>query len=119
MIYLARHQEWADLQDSRDLLEYTNDLISLLDLDCGGYVYASQSHQRVLGYDSALLVGKPITLLIHHEDQEIVQQQLASLAHQAEAQATVRYSHADGSWRWIEMRWRRSQLHSDTYVLVV
>jgi len=102
------------------MLEHTNDLISLFNLDSPGrYCYASASYQQVLGYDPALLVGRSSTLLIHHEDLEIVQQALASLAYQAEAQATLRYRHADGSWRWIETRWHRIRQYGGASVLVV
>ncbi len=120
MIYPWPNQTTRDPACYEPTLEHTNDLISLLDLDSPGrYCYASASYKQVLGYDPALLVGQSSTLLIHHEDLEIVQQQLASLAYQAEAQATIRYRHADGSWRWIETRWHGIRQHGGASVLVV
>jgi two-component system cell cycle sensor histidine kinase/response regulator CckA len=120
MIYPWPNRTIIDAACHEPMLEHTNDLISLLDLSSTGcYIYASPSYQRVLGYDPALLVGRSSTLLVHHEDLEIVQQVLASLAYQAEAQATLRYRHADGSWRWIETRWRHIRQHDGASVLVV
>jgi PAS domain S-box-containing protein len=120
MIYPWPNPIIIDATYFEPMLEHTNDLISLLDPDSTGcYRYASPSYQRVLGYDPALLVGKSSTLLVHHEDLEIVRQQLASLAYQAEAQVTIRYRHADTSWRWIETRWHRIRQYGGAYVLVV
>jgi two-component system cell cycle sensor histidine kinase/response regulator CckA len=120
MIYPWPNSTIRDAACYEPVLEHTNDLISLLDPDSPGrYRYASPSYKRVLGYDPALLVGRSSTLLVHHEDLEIVQQQLASLTYQAEAQATLRYRHADGSWRWIETHWHGIRQRSGAYILVV
>jgi PAS domain S-box-containing protein len=120
MIYSTPNPEWRDLERSPELLQYTNDLISLLDMaHNGAFVYASPSYLHVLGYDPALFPGKPNTVLIHHADQELVKHQLALLDHQTETQATIRHSHANGSWRWIETRWHRIRLYDRVYVAAI
>src|SRR4051794_16803058 len=106
MIHSDPNLERFAVTCSARMLEHTNDLIGLLDLDNDGrYLYASMAHQRILGYTPALLVDQSGTALVHPGDLAMMRQQLASLADQDTAQATIRYRHADATWRWIEMRW--------------
>ena len=82
------------------MLEHTNDLICLLDMtDAAWCVYASSSYQSVLGYDPALLIGQPGTLLVHPDDLAIVREQWSLLSEHSNSKALIRYQHADASWR--------------------
>lgn len=120
MIYPAPHPEWLSLTCSPTILEHTNDLISLLDLEqAGSYAYASASYQRVLGYDPASLIGQPPTLLAHNDDLAALQQHLVALTEHRAVQSTMRYRHVDGSWRWVETRWHRIQQHGGAYALAI
>lgn len=102
------------------LLTYTNDLISLHDPgDVGRYRYASPSHQRLLGYSPADLIGQPGLLLVHPDDQVQMQQHLAALDERVATEATLRYRHRDASWRWFETRWHLLWQAGRSHILVV
>ncbi len=87
----------------RALVENSSDGIALLDAG-GKVVYASQSCQRVLGYAPEELVGRSFPELVHPEDLERVQQEVAeALDHPGVAVRSLgRVRHKDGSWRVIE-----------------
>ena len=102
------------------LLTYTNDLISVHDPgDVGRYRYASPSHQRLLGYSPADLLGQPALLLVHPDDQVQMQQHLAALDERVATEATLRYRHRDASWRWFETRWHLLWQAGRSHILVV
>jgi two-component system, cell cycle sensor histidine kinase and response regulator CckA len=102
------------------ILAHTNDLISLHDAcDAGTFLYASASFYTVLGYDPSLLNGHPGTALVHTDDLKLAREQWVALRTQDQAQATIRYRHADTTWRWMELRWYRLQQDNQTYTLVV
>ena len=100
-----RRQAEAALQQSEELYrlitENTVDLISVLDQQMRT-VYASPSYWQVLGYDPAEMIGTSAVDLIHPDDMALAMEKMGMLATQGTAQATVRYRHADESWRWIE-----------------
>jgi len=102
------------------VLGHTNLLISLLDPSyIGTYIYASIAFQTVLGYEPQLLIEQPGTALVHPEDLELVREQWAYLSTHDDAQATIRYCHADAMSRWIEMRWHRMMHEGRTYVIAI
>ncbi len=88
---------------ARSLIEYTFDLILLLDRS-GDIVFASPSARRLLGYDPESVAGRNVCSFLHPDD----------LARAAEFYRTgvdrrgyspylvVRVRRHDGSWRWFE-----------------
>lgn len=102
------------------VLGHTNLLVSLhAPAHTGTYIYASAAFQTVLGYIPQLLIEQPGTALIHPDDLELVREQWAYLSTQADAQATMRYRHADATWRWIEMHWHRMIHEGQAYIIAI
>ncbi|HEY0734844.1 MAG TPA: GAF domain-containing protein [Herpetosiphonaceae bacterium] len=81
------------------LMAQTSDLLSLID-DQGCFAYASPSFQRILGLDPRLLLGTPAAQLLHPNDRALWH----AADELADAPLTLRFRHADGSWRWIELQ---------------
>ena len=91
-----------DLLRYRFIAENTLDLICETTLE-GYYTYLSPSYKSVLGYEPEELVGQHFGTLVHAGDREIVLRAFSQ--HTADlkpGQATFRYRHQDGSWRWLE-----------------
>jgi PAS domain S-box-containing protein len=87
----------------RVLFQNTTDLISVVDAD-GSLCYASPSHQITLGYAPEELVGQRMFGFLHPHDLPVVQEHLARVLQEPEmtGQATFRFRHKDGTWRWLE-----------------
>ena len=87
----------------RALVEHSHDLVSIYD-DEGRFVFASPSHQRVLGYDPAELIGTPAVEMLHPDEVDDVTRQFAEQLVVTGVPAPVqhRIRHRDGSWRWLE-----------------
>ncbi len=86
----------------RLLAEHAHDLVVLVDGD-GRILYASPSHERVLGFPPGELEGTRAFDLVHPEDfpaqQAAFRERLASGRSSAVVQ---RLRHRDGSWVWVE-----------------
>ncbi|HEV2310489.1 MAG TPA: PAS domain S-box protein, partial [Acidimicrobiia bacterium] len=61
---------------SRALVENSHDLLSIYD-DTGRFVFASPSHERVIGYTPEELLGRQATELLHPAEREDVAQAFA------------------------------------------
>ena len=91
---LLRHSE----ERYRVLAENSLDLISLVDPK-STLVYASPSHQRVLGWEPSRLMGQNLILLIHSEDMAEVRRVISELPRTGPARPIdVRLRKADGNW---------------------
>ncbi|HJZ46986.1 MAG TPA: PAS domain S-box protein [Roseiflexaceae bacterium] len=101
-----RKRAEAALRDSEEryrlIAEHSRDLIMLLDSE-GRVLYASPSHQRVLGYAPIELIGQEALNLVHPDDRDVIAREWAKLATEDHIQATVRARHANGDWLWIEI----------------
>jgi PAS domain S-box-containing protein len=94
-----RHSE----ERYRLLADYSLDLIALLDLK-GNLIYASPSHETVLGYDPAWLVGRTFSALLHPEDLPLVQLAISQLPETGPGKPTdVRLRLATGDWLDVEL----------------
>ncbi len=93
----ASEARWAAM------VEHGSDLIAVTD-EVGRLVYASPAYSTLLGIDPESWLGKPLQDHIHPDDRDGVLEIGADLATQPGASAVLefRYSHADGSWRWVE-----------------
>ena len=86
------------------LLQHSSDLIAILDLR--GFVrYVGYSIERTMGYHPATIVGTDLLQQIHPEDAERIAAAIAACQHTSVSLApfAVRYRHADGDWRQIEV----------------
>jgi len=87
----------------RALFEHSLDLVHVVGAD-GSLLYASPSHEWVLGYTPSELVHKNMLELVHPEDLQHVQATLGEIGHEPGSltSVTFRVQHKDGSWRWVE-----------------
>ncbi len=95
----------AALRDSEEqyrlIAEHSRDLIVLLDSE-GHVLYASPSHQSVLGYAPIVLIGRIALSIVHPDDREPMLREWAKLATKGHIQVTIRAQHANGDWLWLE-----------------
>ncbi len=86
----------------RMITDNIHDLVALTD-DTMHFLYATPSHQRVLGYSSEELLGKSVFELVHPDDLEMVQAKtLAAIEKRQADSAEFRFRHHDGYYLWME-----------------
>jgi diguanylate cyclase (GGDEF)-like protein/PAS domain S-box-containing protein len=87
----------------RLIAENMSDLISIIDTE-GNLLYASPSHESVLGYDNSQPVnGLNVFDFLHPEDQSVVFENLKYLLeHKKPMQIEFRYGHESGDWLLLE-----------------
>jgi PAS domain S-box-containing protein len=86
----------------RLVMEHTRDLISVFDEE-GHYLYASSAHSTVLGYGPPFLVGTSSFRLVHPDDLLLANDHWRRLIEYGTAQATLRFRHASGTYRWLDL----------------
>jgi diguanylate cyclase (GGDEF)-like protein/PAS domain S-box-containing protein len=79
------------------------DLVTILNA-AGVILYASASHEGLLGQTPADLEGRPAVEFMHPDDVPRVQEALSARVQDNERPQPVelRWRHVDGSWRWLE-----------------
>jgi PAS domain S-box-containing protein len=85
----------------RLLTESVIDIVAIVGGD-GTLTYVSPAVERCLGYVPQDLIGRDSMDIVHFEDRERVQAQLASCAGRPNIPYTYRLSHKDGSLRFVE-----------------
>lgn len=87
----------------RAVSENSLDIVSLLNRD-GNFTYNSQAMQRVLGYESAELLGRSAFSLVHEDDVERVRDNFFASVANPDLTITKKFRirHKDGSWRYME-----------------
>jgi len=104
----------------RLITENSSDLIGLLDLaGAGSSLYISPSYKTILGYEPNELLGPLQLKLVHPDDRANVLEQYRRLVATGNASVTYRMRHADGSWRWIELRGTTINQHDRHYAVTV
>lgn len=85
------------------LSAHGSDLVAILDVR-GAYRYASPSHERILGYRPADLLGTSAFDVLHPDDRPHALALFAEniVERGAPRTATLRIRHANGSWRSVE-----------------
>jgi diguanylate cyclase (GGDEF)-like protein/PAS domain S-box-containing protein len=86
------------------LIEHGRDVVTIVDADTA-LLYANPAYERVFGYDSADLIGKPLGAALHPEDRERVTSILNGLVADGGEVGNLecRFAHADGTWRYGEL----------------
>jgi diguanylate cyclase (GGDEF)-like protein/PAS domain S-box-containing protein len=90
-------------QHFRSLIRNASDVITII--DAGGRIsYQTPSVGWVLGYPPGTLVGTDLAALIHPEDADSFEDQIAQTSAGMPAPAAIgcRMRHRNGSWRWTE-----------------
>ena len=96
-------------QHFRSLIEGALDLVTVID-DSGTVLYASPSHERVLGWHPDAITGRSALDIVHPDDRDA----LADAFTRSIADGDItrlpdaRLRHADGSWRMIETTTHRT-----------
>lgn len=85
----------------RTLADDATDVVAQLALD-GTILYVSPSLRSVLGHDPAAEVGASAAARLHPEDRDRVVAALTSVLSGRPTTVSVRYRHADGSYRQLE-----------------
>ncbi len=86
----------------RLIAENMTDLIGLMDIK-GEILYASPSHETILGYESARFLGKSALELIHPEDIPALYEKCEQMVEAfSPFQLEFRYRHRNGNWVLIE-----------------
>ena len=87
----------------RALVQNASDMISILDPE-GAVLYASPSHQRLLGHPPETFVGGSFLDFVHSEDRPLVSNVLQCVVDLPHENLTVEYrcQHRNGTWITIE-----------------
>jgi diguanylate cyclase (GGDEF)-like protein/PAS domain S-box-containing protein len=87
----------------RTMIEYSNDLISLIDAK-GTLLYVSPSVKRTFGYDGHEMVGRNVMLFIHPDEIEVIGTLMRELVLKPDGVVNniSRMKHKDGHWMWVE-----------------
>ena len=87
----------------RALVQNASDMISILDPD-GSVLYASPSHQRLLGHSPDDFVGGNFLDFVHYEDRPLVANALQCLVDLPHENLTIEFrcQHHNGTWLTIE-----------------
>ncbi|HET6963226.1 MAG TPA: BREX system ATP-binding domain-containing protein [Acidimicrobiales bacterium] len=88
----------------RSLIEHSHDITAVIDAQ-GRSTYVSSSVERILGQRAEDLEGRPHSDFVHGDDLEELARNWAEALHEPGPPRTteVRFLHADGSWRWMDM----------------
>jgi PAS domain S-box-containing protein len=85
----------------RAIVDSAFDLIAEVD-PLGRYLYASPSHETVLGVTPESLLGASAFERVHPEDREATVRAFLDAQPAGTGMAVFRVRHASGAWRWIE-----------------
>src|SRR6266550_4836524 len=93
----------ASEQRFRSLIEYSSDVITLLDA-AGTIIYSTQSLKPTLGYAAGEMTGHSVLELVHPDQQAAATALLGRLFGDPEeiVHTDLRVRHKDGSWRDLE-----------------
>jgi diguanylate cyclase (GGDEF)-like protein/PAS domain S-box-containing protein len=94
----------AQQQRFRSLLAHSTDITSVVDAT-GALTYVTPATERLLGKSPAAVLGTTAVSHVHPEDLPAFATAMDALraAPNASVSYQVRYAHADGSWRWLDV----------------
>jgi diguanylate cyclase (GGDEF)-like protein/PAS domain S-box-containing protein len=86
----------------RALIDSSLDLVMIVDAG-GGVRYHSPGMSHMLGFDSDVQVGTPVTHLLHPDDASLMEESFRRIRTDGSVKPVeCRWRHADGSERWLE-----------------
>jgi diguanylate cyclase (GGDEF)-like protein/PAS domain S-box-containing protein len=84
------------------LVEHSTDVVTVIGPD-QLVTWQAPSLERVLGFHPDILLGRPLTAIVHQDDVPLVERFLkASLERPGSRTINARFRHADGGWRHVE-----------------
>lgn len=94
----------AQQERFRSLLAHSTDITSVADA-AGALTYVTPATERLLGKSPAAVLGTTVESHIHPDDLPAFVTAMDTLRSAPNASVTyqVRYAHADGSWRWLDV----------------
>jgi diguanylate cyclase (GGDEF)-like protein/PAS domain S-box-containing protein len=103
MLESARHKfERQSEERLHALVEHSTDVVTVIGPD-QLVTWQARSLERVLGFHPDVLLGRPLTAIVHDDDVALVERFLqASLERPGSRTINARFRHADGSWRHVE-----------------
>ncbi len=90
----------------RLVAEQVSDLVSVLD-DQGRFVYASPSHERVLGLSVVEVLGQAVPERVHPDDYSGIARSFSKALSDGAASTVARLRAKDESYRWFHLRFSR------------
>ncbi|WP_336001059.1 PAS domain S-box protein [Halorientalis halophila] len=87
------------------ILEHASDYVMVVNTQ-GEVEYISPSVTRVLGYEPEELVGEVAYDLVHPADRDEAMLKVTEVVQNPDEEHTIEFrsKHADGTWRWVEVR---------------
>jgi PAS domain S-box-containing protein len=112
-------EEGLDDAFYRELVDQSLDVVTVLDGD-GVVRFLSPSFTPTFGHDRADVIGRSVFDFLHDADIAVVLEALGRITEgeQDRERVEVRFSHADGGWRWIEAVGRVWTHRGERYTLV-
>ncbi|GAB3824179.1 diguanylate cyclase domain-containing protein [Dactylosporangium cerinum] len=94
----------AQQERFRSLLAHSTDITSIVDAS-GALTYVTPATERLLGKSPAAVLGTTVVSHVHPDDLPAFATAMDTLraAPNASVSYQVRYAHADGSWRWLDV----------------
>ncbi|MGI5177570.1 diguanylate cyclase domain-containing protein [Dactylosporangium sp. CA-152071] len=94
----------AQQERFRSLLAHSTDITSVVDAT-GALTYVTPATERLLGKSPAAVLGTTVMSHVHPDDLPAFAAAMDTLraAPNASVSYQVRYAHADGSWRWLDV----------------
>lgn len=104
----------------RTMIEYSNDLISLIDAE-GTLLYVSPSVKRTFGYDEHEMVGRNVIGFLHSEDVEHTRVLMADLLSKPNGVVSniSRMQHKEGHWVWVEAVGKNALTDPDVRAIII
>ena len=102
----------------RLIAERSPDLITLAD-QAGRIRYASPAAWSIFGCDPTVIIGQMVSDRVHPDDVTTITTHLEDVLVCGTARVSVRYRHADHSWRWMESYSVRSDDNDGPIILTL
>ncbi len=105
----VRDKNETRIDDYGAVLDAASPVISVVD-DTGNISYVNRAISDLLGYEPETILDQSLFNLVHTDDKAAVGEQFATYVNgsQPSFTAEVRFEHADGEWRYVEITSRQN-----------